>query len=252
MAGTEVRGKYYTLPALIFISKVLSTLLPVLALCLSISAPALAAAVSEPPVSAVPLELEEEGDYQADYDYEYSDPTTVDSFTTQEDTTTTTSQPLQEGQIAWAPYSMRQWRADKVSPVNLPSYHTGMTLPPIKGRWLSRNKEKVQVINTKPAFIYPQVPLVDQEKENETETQEVERRSSRVRRGSGSHTNNNYVALCGGVFRNLYGIIQSPEYPLYYPNNKVGVCLKCSLDIFMLLLPFSNVSMTLRCLLVIR
>ena len=51
-------------------------------LCLSLSAPALAAAVSESPfVSAVPLELEEGEDYQADYDYEYSDPTTVDSFT---------------------------------------------------------------------------------------------------------------------------------------------------------------------------
>ena len=108
-----------------------------------------------------------------------------------------------------------------VSPVNLPSFHTGMgrpaylARPPINGRWLSRNKETVQVINTKPAFIYPQVPLLDQE------TQE-EGRSRRVRRGSGSLTNNNHVALCGGVFRELYGIIQSPEYPLYYPNNKVG------------------------------
>ena len=192
--------------------------LKVLVLCVGLTASALGAAVSESPfVSAVPLELEEEGeDYQADYDYEYSDPTTVDSFTTQEDTTTT-SQPLLEGQIAWAPYSMM--RADKVSPVNLPSYHTGMTLPPIKGRWLSRNKDTVQLINTKPAFIYPQVPLLDQEKKEE------EVRSSRVRRGSGSYTNNNHVALCGGVFRDLYGIIQSPEYPLYYPNNKVGGCM---------------------------
>ena len=138
--------------------KVPSTLLPFLALCVSLSAPSLAAAVSESPyVSAVPLERDE--DYQDDYDYEYSDPTKVDTFTTQEDTTTT-SQPLLEGQIAWAPYSMM--RADKVSPVNLPSYHTGMTLPPIKGRWLSRNKDTVQLINTKPAFIFPQVPLLDQ------------------------------------------------------------------------------------------
>ena len=197
-------------------------ILKVLVLCVGLTASALGAAVSESPfVSAVPLELEEEGeDYQADYEYEYSDPTTVDSFTTQEDTTTT-SQPLLEGQIAWAPYSMM--RADKVSPVNLPSYHTGMTLPPITGRWLSRNKDTVQLINTKPAFIYPQVPLLDQEKKEEEEKEEV--RSSRVRRGSGSHTNTNHVALCGGVFRDLYGIIQSPEYPLYYPNNKVGGCM---------------------------
>ena len=203
--------------------KVPSTLLPFLALCVSLFAPSLAAAVSESPyVSAVPLEGDE--DYQDDYDYEYSDPTKVDTFTTQEDTTTpstTTSPPLQEGQIAWAPYSMRQWRTDKVSPVNLPSFHTGMTLPPVKGRWLSRNKETVQLINTKPAFIFPQVPLLDQD------TQVAERKGGknkkgsrkRVRRGSGRH-NNNYVALCGGVFRDLYGIIQSPEYPLYYPNNK--------------------------------
>ena len=174
-----------------------------------------------------------------------------------------------------------------------------MTLPPIKGRWLSRNKETVQVINTKPAFIYPQVPLLDQEtqeKEKEGEEEEGRKRkgnggprrggvealeeekdgeeerrgkgrrkgyppqwavslpkqprSSRVRRGSGSHSNNNYVALCGGVFRNLYGIIQSPEYPLYYPNNKVGICLRSLLVIFIFLL--SNVSMTSKCLLATR
>ena len=213
---------------------ILVIFLKVLVLCVGLAASALGAAVTESPfVSAVPLELEEEGEeYQADYDYEYSDPTTVDSFTTQEDTTTTTtSQPLQKGQIAWAPYSMM--RADKVSPVNLPSYHTGMTLPPITGRWLSRNKDTVQLINTKPAFIYPQVPLVDQEKKEEVK----EVRSSRVRRGSGSYTNNNHVALCGGVFRDLYGIIQSPEYPLYYPNNKVGGWMTKILDLsFMFLL----------------
>ena len=180
----------------------------------SLASPSLAAAVSESnTVKAVPLEEDQE--YQEDYDYEYADPTTVDSFTTQEDTTTAaaTAPPLQDGQIAWAPYSMR---SAKVSPVNLPSFHTGMTLPPVKGRWLSRDKKEVQVINTRPAFIYPQVPLLDQE------AQGKERRSKRVRRGSAGYTNNQYVALCGGVFREMWGIIQSPEYPLYYPNNKVG------------------------------
>ena len=59
-----------------------------------------------------------------------------------------------------------------VSPVNLPSYHTGMTLPPITGRWLSRNKDTVQLINTKPAFIYPQVPLLDEEKKEPSADQQ--------------------------------------------------------------------------------
>ena len=163
-------------------------------------------------------------------------------------TTATSSTPLENGQIAWAPYNARKNKKQSrghnnqkgprrrprslddtsrpvspISAINLPSslQHMPAFLLPShkqpKGRWISKDKKTVPIVNSRPAFIFPQVPVTDH----------VTGRSehvSRVKRGlgGGQGHKNPYVARCGGVFRDLYGVIQSPEYPLYYPNHKVS------------------------------
>jgi len=125
---------------------------------------------------------------------------------------------LPEGMIKWAPYS-------KAKPVTLPAGFGGVFLPSEvkpEGRWVSRDVQKAKIINARPAFAFPQVAILDQSEENQEKSEERYQRTKRAAASPG----NPYVALCGGTFRELYGNIQSPDYPLYYPNNK-----KCTYDI---------------------
>merc|ERR1711892_570278 len=131
---------------------------------------------------------------------------------------------LPNGMIAWSPYS----KDSKAKPITLPNYSGfgGIFLPnqpQPKGRWISRDIEKANIINTTPAFALPLVAIIDQSEENQEKVKEKYHRSKRATSTQGL---NPYVALCGGTFRELYGNIQSPDYPLYYPNNK-----KCTYDI---------------------
>ena len=129
-------------------------------------------------------------------------------------TSPSTTKSLPEGQIAWKPYSVINTNnSNHIAPINLPmQLIPGLLLPELphqpRARWISENKKSVQLINSRPGFIYPQLPLT---------------RGHRVKRGSGSVSGGSkqHVAVCGGEFRELYGVIQSPDYPLYYPNNKV-------------------------------
>ena len=130
--------------------------------------------------------------------------------------TTTTEVSLPEGMIPWMPYSGN----DSMSPVNLPSALPGFLLPNYtsSGRWLSKDKQSVKIINSRPAFTHPLIPLRNIQPGAPGE--EKRKEGKRVKRGSGG-MNGKHVSLCGGVFRDLYGVIKSPGFPLYYPNNKV-------------------------------
>jgi len=131
---------------------------------------------------------------------------------------------LPDGMIAWSPYS----KDLKAKPITLPNYSGfgGIFLPnqpKPKGRWISRDFEKAKIINSEPAFFLPQVAIIDQSEEN---LEKVKEKYHRSKRATSTQGINPYVALCGGTFRELYGNIQSPDYPLYYPNNR-----KCTYDI---------------------
>ena len=132
------------------------------------------------------------------------------------DMPTTKEMPMGDGMIPWAIYSAN----DSMTPVNLPSALPGFLLPNYtsKGRWLSRDKQAVKLVNSRPAFIHPLVPL----RNIKSHVEEEEKGKTRVKRGSGGGTGQYSVSQCGGVFRDLYGVIKSPGYPLYYPNNKVA------------------------------
>ena len=154
-----------------------------------------------------------------------SEGTLEDGTATEEDTTTTmrtveevttTEESLPDGMIPWIPYSGN----DSMSPVNLPSALPGFLLPNYtsSGRWLSKDKQSVKIINSRPAFTHPLVPL--RNIQPGAEGGEEGKGRKRVKRGSGG-MNGKHVSLCGGVFRDLYGVIKSPGFPLYYPNNKV-------------------------------
>lgn len=58
-----------------------------------------------------------------------------------------------------------------------------------------------------------------------------------VKRATGER--NPAVATCGGQYRELYGVLKSPEFPLYYPNNKA-----CVYDIE---LPSQNYTIKITC-----
>jgi len=155
--------------------------------------------------------------------------TTPDASTTasNEEIPTESSEDLPDGRIEWAPYTLAK-------PVTLPAGVNGIFLPntsDVKSRWISRDIETAKIINAKPAFILPQVAIIDQSEENQEKVKERYLEDRRFPNGTrrlkrATSELNNFVALCGGTFRDLYGIIQSPEYPLYYPNNK-----KCTYDI---------------------
>ena len=163
-------------------------------------------------VGAVPLDQGEEEDFMRDEESSTSSPPG------------TTSKDLPDGMIPWVPYQYRTDTKVHMTPVNLPSALPGFLMPnsTSKGRWLSKDKKLVKLINSRPAFSYPLIPVrnvqpLEQEEEQEEEQQEEVRR---VKRGSGSGGGVTEAAQCGGVFRDLYGVIESPGYPLYYPNNK--------------------------------
>jgi len=128
------------------------------------------------------------------------------------DTMTTETEPLTNGRIPWAPYKLPNCTTDKV------------VIRDIEGRWISKD---VQMLNIIPGFTYPMVSLNEGQaipiKANISSN--FEQTKSRVKRAQ-SATKNPYVAKCGGTFRDLYGVIQSPEFPLYYPNRK-----QCMYDI---------------------
>merc|ERR1711892_1437367 len=150
--------------------------------------------------------------------------TTVPASTSSPAPSSSPPSELPNGMIAWSPYS----KDSKAKPITLPNYSGfgGIFLPnqpQPKGRWISRDTEKANIINTTPAFALPLVAIIDQSKENQEKVNEKYHRSKRATSTQGL---NPYVALCGGPFRELYGNIQSPDYPLYYPNNR-----KCTYDI---------------------
>merc|ERR1712032_1234930 len=93
-------------------------------------------------------------------------------------------------------------------------------LRPVKGRWISRDKAEAKLLNVRPGFIYPEMEVGDYPVRKEGNGK------IREKRHSGEAPDGSVVAVCGGTFRDLYGVIQSPDYPLYYPNNK-----KCTFDI---------------------
>lgn len=149
----------------------------------------------------------------------------IPSSTTDVTPISSPSTDLPSGMIHWAPYS----NDSPAKPITLPAAagFEGIFLPDYdqdnaKGRWISRDIVKAKIINAKPAFALPQVAIIEQTEENH---EKVERKYQRSKRAT-STPSNPYVALCGGTFRDLYGNIRSPDYPLYYPNNK-----KCIFDI---------------------
>jgi len=175
---------------------------------------------------------------------------------------------LPEGMIPWSPYRGRGKRmrepkrrpihrqpkrrsveestvaSNKASPLKSP-----MVLFPklsaAKGRWQSRDKIETKLLNIRPAFLLPVVEVdptrpdsMDQQRPMEMAphplidtTRTVVKRATREQ--------NPAVAACGGEFRELYGVLKSPEFPLYYPNNK-----ECMYNIE---LPSENYTIKITC-----
>ena len=140
---------------------------------------------------------------------------TTSTTSTQEPTTSTqagTTSP--SGLIEWAPYRGEDRRKKRKGP-DFPK------LKPVKGRWISRDKAEAKLLNVRPGFLYPEMEVGD------FPIREKTKGKRREKRHTGDHgPDGSVVAVCGGTFRDLYGVIQSPDYPLYYPNNK-----KCTFDI---------------------
>lgn len=86
----------------------------------------------------------------------------------------------------------------------------------VSGRWVSRDLVKAKLLNVRPSFLLPQVEV----------GQYSSHGHGRLKRAAGDFLGGSPVAMCGGTFRDLYGAIHSPDYPLYYPNNK-----RCTFDI---------------------
>ena len=127
----------------------------------------------------------------------------------------TTSPP---GLIKWAPY--REPSEDRKKGGRSKKKADFPKLRPVKGRWISRDKAEAKLLNVRPGFIYPEMEVGD------FPVGKKDKGKIREKRHSGEAPDGSVVAVCGGTFRDLYGVIQSPDYPLYYPNNK-----KCTFDI---------------------
>jgi len=129
--------------------------------------------------------------------------------------------------IAWSPYTSESLRANadilNAPMILFPKMHSA------KGRWESRDKMDPKLLNIRPAFTLPGVPVAEN----------GDKRSENYRAKRATGFGNPSVALCGGVFRDLYGKIESPEFPLYYPNNK-----QCIYDIE---LPSENYTVKVTC-----
>merc|ERR1719483_1278968 len=102
------------------------------------------------------------------------------SSTTVPASTSSPPSELPNGMIAWSPYS----KDSKAKPITLPNYSGfgGIFLPNQpnpKGRWVSRDFEKANIINTTPAFALPQVAIIDQSEENKEKVKEKYHRSKR-------------------------------------------------------------------------
>lgn len=120
------------------------------------------------------------------------------------------------------------------------------------GTWRARKQFGAQLLNIKPAFNFPSVEIInttspwqlnvlneeeEEEEEEEKEEKEEERAGTRRRKRSLSSS---LLAGCGGTYRDvLYGLVQSPEFPLYYPNSR-----SCVYDIE---LPYDNYTIKFTC-----
>jgi len=145
-------------------------------------------------------------------------PTTTSTSTTstQPPTSTQPETTSPQGLIKWAPYSEDRKKGGRKGKkrADFPK------LRPVKGRWISRDKAVAKLLNVRPGFIFPEMEVGDYP------IREKGKGKTREKRHSGESPDGSVVAVCGGTFRDLYGVIQSPDYPLYYPNNK-----KCTFDI---------------------
>ena len=160
---------------------------------------------------------------------------TSDNFSssaTSESGDSTTTSSLPDGMVAWSPYRSRYYNNNRSGLGRSP-----MVIFPhpedAKGRWESKDKIETQILNIRPAFILPAINISIFEEYAQSdglEEDDVELFNegyvknttndghSRIKRAT-AHSSP-AVATCGGVFNGLYGVIESPGFPLYYPNNK--------------------------------
>ena len=153
-------------------------------------------------------------------------PTTSSTSTTstQPPTTTQADTSSHSGFIEWAPYKGKDRENLKGGKNTKKRTKVGKfpNVRPVKGRWISRDKAEAKLLNVRPGFVLPEMEVGDYPI-RETKL----KGKSREKRHTGDHgADGSVVAVCGGTFRDLYGVIQSPDYPLYYPNNK-----QCTFDI---------------------
>ena len=137
--------------------------------------------------------------------------------------------------IPWSPYSLQRSAVTPAHPLKVPM----ILFPKVtaaKGRWESRDKLEAQLLNVRPAFTLPAVNISTPNNNNNKNNRRTSV-SRRKKRAAGSESS--HVALCGGVFRDLYGKLESPGFPLYYPNNK-----HCLYDIE---LPSENYTVKVTC-----